>query len=284
MYKDDFNNNFNCTKINTNLQIFLDEAIKVFLDKFDNYPISPEFIDLIKKNRAIFSEKPLYPDLVLKNKVFNKNKCFYSANQNENNYFPRDDFVIDKKKLSNTSSISNNNASNQLVNSNDLQNLAFNFNLEMAKGGKNDIINKEKENHIFNLIKSNSIWIIEINGVITKFNSLQLFEFMTINILGKNKKLDDYIVNNYDSFRNFEGGYLYICLKKYLSSIFSSQSDINNNIINNNDYNYNYNNYKPNQFNNNNNNNTNYDHNNIYSIKNFISHENENFNFGFNNP
>ena len=280
MYKNDFNNNFNCTKINTNLQIFLDEAIKVFLDKFDNYPLSPEFIGLIKKNRAIFSEKPLYPDLVLKNKVFNKNKCFYSANQNENNYFPRDDFVIDKKKLSNTSSISNNNASNQLVNSNDLQNLAFNFNLEMAKGGKNDIINKEKENHIFNLIKSNSIWIIEINGVITKFNSLQLFEFMTINILGKNKKLDDYIVNNYDSFRNFEGGYLYICLKKYLSSIFSSQSDINNNIINNNDYNYN--NYKPNQFNNNNN--TNYDHNNIYSIKNFMSQENENFNFGFNNP
>ena len=280
MYKNEFNNNYNCTKINTNLQIFLDEAIKVFLDKFDNYPLSPEFIGLIKKNRAIFSEKPLYPDLVLKNKVFNKNKCFYSANQNENNYFPRDDFVIDKKKLSNTSSISNNNASNQLVNSNDLQNLAFNFNLEMAKGGKNDIINKEKENHIFNLIKSNSIWIIEINGVITKFNSLQLFEFMTINILGKNKKLDDYIVNNYDSFRNFEGGYLYICLKKYLSSIFSTQSNINNNIINNNDYNYN--NYKPNQFNSNNN--TNYDHNNIYSIKNFMSNENENFNFGFNNP
>ena len=280
MYKNDFNNNFNCTKINTNLQIFLDEAIKVFLDKFDNYPLSPEFIGLIKKNRAIFSEKPLYPDLVLKNKVFNKNKCFYSANQNENNYFPRDDFVIDKKKLSNTSSISNNNASNQLVNSNDLQNLAFNFNLEMAKGGKNDIINKEKENHIFNLIKSNSIWIIEINGVITEFNSLQLFEFMTINILGKNKKLDDYIVNNYDSFRNFEGGYLYICLKKYLSSIFSTQSNINNNIINNNDYNYN--NYKPNQFNNNNN--SIYDHNNIYSIKNFMSNENENFNFGFNNP
>ena len=280
MHKNEFNNNYKCTKINTNLQIFLDEAIKVFLDKFDNYPLSPEFIGLIKKNRAIFSEKSLYPDLVLKNKVFNKNKCFYSANQNENNYFPRDDFVIDKKKLSNTSSISNNNASNQLVNSNDLQNLAFNFNLEMAKGGKNDIINKEKENHIFNLIKSNSIWIIEINGVITEFNSLQLFEFMTINILGKNKKLDDYIVNNYDSFRNFEGGYLYICLKKYLSSIFSSQSDINNNIINNNDYNYN--NYKPNQFNSNNNNN--YDHNNIYSIKNFISHENENFNFGFNNP
>ena len=280
MHKNEFNNNYNCTKINTNLQIFLDEAIKVFLDKFDNYPLSPEFIGLIQKNRAIFSEKPLYPDLVLKNKVFNKNKCFYSANQNENNYFPRDDFVIDKKKLSNTSSISNNNASNQLVNSNDLQNLAFNFNLEMAKGGKNDIINKEKENHIFNLIKSNSIWIIEINGVITKFNSLQLFEFMTINILGKNKKLDDYIVNNYDSFRNFEGGYLYICLKKYLSSIFSSQSDINNNIINNNDYNYN--NYKPNQFNNNNN--SIYDHNNIYSIKNFMSNENENFNFGFNNP
>ena len=280
MYKNEFNNNYNCTKINTNLQIFLDEAIKVFLDKFDNYPLSPEFIGLIKKNKLIFSEKLLYPDLVLKNKVFNKNKCFYSANQNENNYFPRDDFVIDKKKLSNTFSISNNNASNQLVNSNDLQNLAFNFNLEMAKGGKNDIINKEKENHIFNLIKSNSIWIIEINGVITEFNSLQLFEFMTINILGKNKKLDDYIVNNYDSFRNFEGGYLYICLKKYLSSIFSSQRNINNNIINNNDYNYN--NYKPNQFNSNNN--TNYDHNNIYLIKNFISHENENFNFGFNNP
>ena len=156
-----------------------------------------------------------------------------------------------------------------------MENFALNFNLEMVKGGKNDIINKEKENLIFNLIKSNSIWFINVDGFSAKFNSLELFEFMTINILCKNKKLDDYIIYNNNTFRNFEGGYLYICLKKYLSSILLTQ----NNIIGSNNYNYNYNDYKSSNFGNN----TNYDNKNYYSIQNFMNLENENLNFGFSN-
>ena len=277
MYNTNFNNNLNCIKINSCLQNFFDEAIKVFLDKYDNYPISTEFKGLIKSNKEIFSEKPLLPDLVLKNKVFNKNNCFYDANQNENNYFPRDEFKIDKKKLTNNDSNVTNKTSNQFQNSNDLGNLALNFDFEMVKGGKNDIVNKEKENFIFNLIKSNSIWFINIDGFTAKFNSLELFEFMTENILCKNKKLDDYIINNNSSFINFEGGYLYICLKKYLSSVLSTP----NNIIDiNNNNNYNFNNYKSNQFNGN----PNYNNKNNYSIQNFMSQQNENLDFGFNYP
>ena len=38
---------------------------------------------------TIISHKSTIPDLVIYNKVFNKNECFTEANKNENNYFPR---------------------------------------------------------------------------------------------------------------------------------------------------------------------------------------------------
>ena len=268
MYNRNSNKKYTYTKINSSSQYFFDEVIKVFLEKNDNYPLSNEFKEIIKANNEIFSEEPLIPDLVIKNNVFNKNNCFYDANQNENNYFPRDEFNIDKNKL-------NNNNINYCCNSNDLINLALTSDLntikEMVKGGKNDILHKEKENLIFDLIKSNSIWIINIDGFTAKFKSWELFEFMTINILCKNKKLDDYIIYNDSTFRNFEGGYLYIYLKKYLPLYFSQQNYNDNDInINNKSELFDTNINNMNKFN--------------YSINNFMNLENENLNFGFSCP
>ena len=269
-------------KMNSSSQIFFDGVIKVFLDKYDKYQLGEEFKDLIKQNNEIFSEEPLLPDLVIKNKVFNKNNCFYEANLNENNYFPRDKFKINENKLNNNQSSINNNNKNYCPKSNDLIDFALNSDLnaikEMVKGGNNNnnILHKEKENLIFELIKSNSIWIINIDGFIANFNSWELFEYMTLNILCKNKKLDDYIIYNNITFRNFEGGYLYICLKKYLPLFFSQQNNNNNDYNNNNNFNY-----KSEQINNNN---INYTNNINFSAQNFMNTENENLNFGFNYP
>ena len=86
-------------KINTSYQYLLDEVIKAFLDKYEYFKLNDEFRDLIKENDEIFSEKPLIPELIKKNKLFNKNKCFYEANQNEINYFPRYEFKLNENKL-----------------------------------------------------------------------------------------------------------------------------------------------------------------------------------------
>ena len=89
---------------------------------------------------------------------------------------------------------------------------------ELLKGGNSEF-NQEEDNSIFNLINLNTVWIMNINGIVAKFNSFELFEFMTINILCNNQKLDDYIIYNKQVDRSFKGGYLYIYLKKYLPLI-----------------------------------------------------------------
>ena len=271
-------------KVNSRLQRFLDIEIQGFLDKFDNYQLTDEFKEYLKDKKDIYIEKTLIPDLVLKNKIFNKNNCFYEADQNINNYFPRNQFKIEKSRLSQELSNINNNIQNNIIkqknnhstgiysNSREMINTFFHSDLSTIKtlvGGFNtNYLNKEKEDETINLIKSNSGWFIKGNP--STFTSFQLFEYMTVNILCKNKKLDDYIINNEKSFGNFEGGYLYILLKKYLPLFFYSlnnNNNINNDISNNcqyiefnNNINNNYNNYF------------------IESLKNIA---NENLNLGF---
>ena len=149
---------------------------------------------------------------------------------------------------------------------------------ELLKGGNSEF-NQEEDNSIFNLINLNTVWIMNINGIVAKFNSFELFEFMTINILCNNQKLDDYIIYNKQVDRSFKGGYLYIYLKKYLPLIISCN--------NYNEYNYNnsYNKLDKFKINNvfNNMDNINNNNNQLnqlnYSIQNFMNLENENSNF-----
>jgi len=81
--------------INTELQKKNDQNIQYFLNKYKHY----EEIQELKTNTgkdydAIISHKSTIPDLVIYNKVFNKNDCFVEANKKENNYFPRQCFYI----------------------------------------------------------------------------------------------------------------------------------------------------------------------------------------------
>jgi len=265
-------------KINTSYQYLLDEVIKVFLDKYEYFKLNDEFRDLIKENDEIFSEKPLIPELIKKNKLFNKNKCFYEANQNEINYFPRYEFKLNENKLNNAKEKT---PTNICSNSDVMKNIFLNAGIddikELLKGGNSEF-NQEEDNSIFNLINLNTVWIMNINGIVAKFNSFELFEFMTINILCNNQKLDDYIIYNKQVDRSFKGGYLYIYLKKYLPLIISCN--------NYNEYNYNnsYNKLDKFKINNvfNNMDNINNNNNQInqlnYSIQNFMNLEVENSN------
>ena len=81
--------------INTELQKKNDQNIQYFLNKYKHYEEIPELkINTGKDYDAIISHRSTIPDLVIYNKVFNKNDCFVEANKKENNYFPRQCFYI----------------------------------------------------------------------------------------------------------------------------------------------------------------------------------------------
>ena len=91
--------------INTALQKKNDRNIQYFLNRYKHYDENPEYAKNIGENEnLIISHKSTIPDLVIYNKVFNKNECFYEANKKENNYFPRQQyyirFVKDEKLIS----------------------------------------------------------------------------------------------------------------------------------------------------------------------------------------
>ena len=80
------------TIINSDLQKSNDKVIQNFLSHFKHYEMKEELKNI---NKEIISEKVLTPDLVLHNKIFDKNKCFYESNNIlKKNYFPRQVFKL----------------------------------------------------------------------------------------------------------------------------------------------------------------------------------------------
>ena len=80
------------TIINSDLQKSNDKVIQNFLSHFKYYEIKEELKNIDKE---IISEKVLTPDLVLHNKIFDKNNCFYESNNIlKKNYFPRQVFKL----------------------------------------------------------------------------------------------------------------------------------------------------------------------------------------------
>lgn len=65
------------TIINSDLQKSNDKVIQNFLSHFKHYEMNEELKNIDKE---IISEKVLTPDLVLHNKIFDKNNCFYESN------------------------------------------------------------------------------------------------------------------------------------------------------------------------------------------------------------
>ena len=80
------------TIINSDLQKSNDKVIQNFLSHFKHYEMKEELKNI---NKDIISEKVLTPDLVLHNKIFDKNNCFYESNNIlKKNYFPRQVFKL----------------------------------------------------------------------------------------------------------------------------------------------------------------------------------------------
>ena len=105
----DISNENRSLSINTPLQKKNDDTIQnLFLNNYKYYKENPGFKKITGKNYdLIISHKSTIPDLVIYNKVFNKNECFLEANRKENNYFPRKQFYIkfignEKKKYINS--------------------------------------------------------------------------------------------------------------------------------------------------------------------------------------
>lgn len=224
---------FDGTHTNTLEQKANYEVIKNCLDKYDIYPLNNELKNKFEQNEEIYSEEPLIPELVIQKEIFNKNNCFFEANKEENNYFPIYEYNINENTI--------------------------------IKGGKDtrSII-----------CDSNSLWIMKIDGKEYTFpSSFDLFEYLTNNILSKNKNLDDYIIQNIDRqnySRQYKGGFLYFKLMKYLPLYFK-----NNNVNANTSYN------DMNYFNNNENAQIAYENN--YLIDNYFMNPNNVINFGINN-
>ena len=224
---------FDGTHTNTPEQKANYEVIKNCLEKYKKYPLNNEIKNIFEQNEEIFSEEPLIPELVIKKEIFNKNNCFFEANKEENNYFPIYEYNINENTI--------------------------------IKGGKDtrSII-----------CDSSSLWIMKIDGKEYTFpSSFDLFEYLTNNILSKNKNLDDYIIQNIDRqnySRQYKGGFLYFKLMKYLPLYFK-----NNNVNANTSYN------DMNYFNINENAQIAYENN--YLFDDYFKNPNNFLNFGINN-
>ena len=84
----------------------LDNFIQESLNKFKFSKSHPELLKNISSlSYLILNSKPVIPDLVIFNKPFNKNNCFFTYRTNNKfNSFPRRKFVIDysiKSKINN---------------------------------------------------------------------------------------------------------------------------------------------------------------------------------------
>ena len=79
----------------TPLQKKNDEFIQNILNEYKYHDERPEFYDNTGDNAdLIISHNPTIPDLVIYNKGFNKNSCFYGVNIEKENIFPRMRFYI----------------------------------------------------------------------------------------------------------------------------------------------------------------------------------------------
>lgn len=169
--------------INTPLQKKNDKNIQNFLNKYKYYEERPEF----EKNTGddfdlIISHKSTIPDLVIYNKVFNKNDCFIEANEKENNYFPRQCFYIKFEKNEKSQSKGENNPKTEenMINEENKkgeeaeEESELDDELEEEEDDEvdNDEQNKEINDKNESLNKMNDFSLIENNSIISNNNSM----------------------------------------------------------------------------------------------------------------
>ena len=258
--------------INTSLQKKNDENIQnIFLNNYKYYDENPEFKKITGKNYdLIISHKSTIPDLVIYNKVFNKNECFLEANANENNYFPRKPFYIkfkEKEKLEYINKTENNfsrgnskeikEIKNQEeivkdIRDEDISNDGENEEEEDEDDRNDSLDNSDENNEIENKNIDNSY--LDNNSSISNNNSMiKEFEFLKKNYNSNNNNGNSMIKpseslnqsktnNNYDYSFNFEepnnisyDSYILNNINNIVDnktdlSILSTRGGINNNI------------------------------------------------------
>ena len=242
-----------CIKKNTPIQKSANKATEWILEKYRDYLLNPDFKNYMKNHEKIFSPISHTPEII-KNKIFNKNRCFEDADKNRNNFFPTFKYKIKSEGLKSKTQINTKKRkkiidiekeaipqTNKFLDSNDKLKLLLNINPEDIKimeffnnGGLHDDIDNAKNEEIINLIKSNGKWVITINNNTLHFNNYEFFKYLTENKLEKNELLDDddFIIYHTNSFTPIEGGYLYICLKLYLTLSLFHQNNYNDNVDN----------------------------------------------------
>ena len=238
-----------CIKKNTPIQKSANKATEWILEKYRDYLLNPDFKNYMKNHEKIFSPISHTPEII-KNKIFNKNRCFEDADKNRNNFFPTFKYKIKSEGLKSKTQINTKiidiekeaiPQTNKFLDSNDKLKLLLNINPEDIKimeffnnGGLHDDIDNAKNEEIINLIKSNGKWVITINNETLEFNNYEFFKYLTENKLEKNELLDDddFIIYHTNSFTPIEGGYLYICLKLYLTLSLFHQNNYNDNVDN----------------------------------------------------
>jgi hypothetical protein len=242
-----------CIKKNTPIQKSANKATEWILEKYRDYLLNPDFKNYMKNHEKIFSPISHTPEII-KNKIFNKNRCFKDADKKRNNFFPTFKYKIKSEGLKSKTQINTKKRkkiidiekeaipqTNKFLDSNDKLKLLLNINPEDIKimeffnnGGLHDDIDNAKNEEIINLIKSNGKWVITINNETLEFNNYEFFKYLTENKLEKNELLDDddFIIYHTNSFTPIEGGYLYICLKLYLTLSLFHQNNYNDNVDN----------------------------------------------------
>lgn len=240
-----------CIKKNTPIQKSANKATEWILEKYRDYLLNPDFKNYMKNHEKIFSPISHTPEII-KNKIFNKNRCFEDADKNRNNFFPTFKYKIKSEGLKSKTQINTKKRkkiidiekeaipqTNKFLDSNDKLKLLLNINPEDIKimeffnnGGLHDDIDNAKNEEIINLIKSNGKWVITINNDTLHFNNYEFFKYLTENKLEKNELLDGFVIYHTNSFTPIKGGYLYICLKLYLTLSLFHQNNYNDNVDN----------------------------------------------------
>ena len=157
----------------------LDKFIQECLDKYKpkENPDESLYANTSEKQRdLIISKKSTIPDLVIWNKVFNKNECFVGADTNIDNNFPRFTFYLRLNKDKNGKGKSKNAKNKEKKNKKN----------KKKKKQDNNVINNEEED-TKETIGINNIMLDDLTNDMNKL-SLNIDNINRININNENKK------------------------------------------------------------------------------------------------
>jgi hypothetical protein len=231
----DNENNINKNKITEKHLKNLDDFIQKCLDNFKFVEPKQELYDATGADKnIIISHKSTIPDLVIWNKTFNKNNCFFEANNNKETKFPRYLFYIKIKKNKKTKKncienkkgniTINNNLDNKFLDKNNIENNSININ--------NNIIPKNiiKNNKCFNKIEEkNKFSMNENNNIENNMNFINMEINLASYLINLYLNKDGWIILTKDN--NFSGPGTSINLYQYLQEKIKENCNLDNYII-----------------------------------------------------